>query len=52
MAEGRSELSAAARALISDDSNEIFLSAASAWEIAVKRDLAFGPSGLGPAARQ
>lgn len=39
MAEGHSKLSAAARSLISDASNEIFLSAASAWEIAVKHDL-------------
>jgi PIN domain nuclease of toxin-antitoxin system len=29
-------LSAAARAIISDGSNELFLSAASAWEIAIK----------------
>ena len=39
MAEGHPKLSAAARSLISDASNEIFLSAASAWEIAVKHDL-------------
>lgn len=39
MAEGHSKLSAVARSLISDASNEIFLSAASAWEIAVKHDL-------------
>ncbi len=39
MAEGHTELSAAARSLIADASNEIFLSVASAWEIAVKHDL-------------
>ncbi len=39
MAEGHSKLSAAAGSLIADASNELFLSAASAWEIAVKHDL-------------
>ena len=39
MAEGHSRLSAAALSLIADASNEVFLSVASAWEIAVKRDL-------------
>ena len=39
MVEGHSKLSAAARSLIADASNELFLSAASAWEIAVKHDL-------------
>lgn len=39
MAEGHTKLSATARSLISDASNELFLSAASAWEIAVKHDL-------------
>ena len=39
MAEGHSKLSAGAQSLISDASNELFLSAASAWEIAVKHDL-------------
>ncbi|MCY4189426.1 MAG: type II toxin-antitoxin system VapC family toxin [Bryobacterales bacterium] len=39
MADGHSKLSGAARSLIADASNEAFLSAASAWEIAVKHDL-------------
>ena len=39
LAEGHSKLSATARSLITDVSNEVFLSAASAWEIAVKHDL-------------
>ena len=38
-AEGHSKLSSAAQSLITDASNELFLSAASAWEIAVKHDL-------------
>ncbi len=39
LAEDHSKLSATARSLIADASNEVFLSAASAWEIAVKHDL-------------
>ena len=39
MAEGHAKLSASARSLIADASNELFLSAASAWEIAVKHGL-------------
>ena len=39
LAEHHSKLSATARSLIADASNEIFLSVASAWEIAVKHDL-------------
>ena len=39
LAEGDSKLSATARSLIADASNEVFLSAASAWEIAVKHGL-------------
>ena len=39
MAEGHSRLSSAALSLIADASNELFLSVASAWEIAVKHDL-------------
>ena len=39
LTEGHSKLSVTARSLIADVSNEVFLSAASAWEIAVKHDL-------------
>ena len=39
LAEDHSKLSATARSLIADASNEVFLSAASAWEMAVKHDL-------------
>ncbi len=38
-AEGHTKLSVAARSLIADASNELFLSAASAWEIAIKHEL-------------
>ena len=39
IASGSSQLSAQARALFVDPANEVFLSAASAWEIAVKNEL-------------
>ena len=38
-AEGHTKLSVAARSLIADASNELFLSGASAWEIAIKHEL-------------
>jgi len=37
--EGNAKLSAAARTVIEDSGNEIFISIVSAWEIAVKRSL-------------
>ena len=45
---GDSNLSATARAVIEDPANEIFLSAASAWEIGVKYGLGKLPLPLAP----
>ena len=39
LVEGSSRLSAPARDLITDSANDAYLSAASAWEIAIKNDL-------------
>lgn len=46
---GRTEASARARALFADPANEVYLSAVSAWEIAVKHGLGKLPLGDHPA---